>query len=151
MQNSTAGPGSTLAWTGTVQVTDSASTTQTVTGTYTVSVVATVSALTATGTNVFYSNAILGQPIVSVPIPVSVSGGTKPYSYSLTLSSPTGGSRVTQEFSVANNNSSRAGLLFNGGSGKGTFGTTVTTVVTDALGNTATATGTAQILVAVTW
>jgi hypothetical protein len=147
--------GTTYTWVGSIKVTDSLGDTSTVSGTFVISAISSgTTTLTAQGTSVFYSNAILGQEIGSVPIPVKVTGGVPPYSYSLTLSNPTGGASkllVVQDFKVVNNNSSNAGLLFTGGSVAGTFGTTVTTVVTDSTGRTATAVGTATVEVAVPW
>ena len=64
---------------------------------------------------------------------VSISGGTPPYSISMTLSN-------TQSFQVFNNNSSNAYLRLIG-SNFGTFSTSVSMMVSDKAGNTATATG----------
>ena len=144
VQNPAVGPGTTLSWSGSIQVTDSAAATQFVTGTYTVNVIITTSALTATGRNEAYSNAIDGLPIGAVPIPVTVTGGTAPYSYNLAIP-------ATQYFEVVNNNSASAGILFTGGSVTGSFSTNVSITVTDAAGGVVSAVGKITIIVAVAW
>jgi hypothetical protein len=135
VQNPAVGPGTTLSWSGSIQVTDSAAATQFVTGTYTVSLTTTSTPLVAVGRNDVFTYHVPagGSILANAPVPVSISGGTPPYSISMTLSN-------TQSFQVFNNNSSNAYLRLIG-SNFGTFSTSVSMMVSDKAGNTATATG----------
>ncbi len=136
VQNSAATAGNTLTWSGTIQVTDSASAMQTVTGTYTVNVVSSASPLTVKGLS--SSTVFLPNQSGTIPPPVSVTGGTEPYSYSMSFIA------ASYLLSIKNNNTANAVLFFSGAA-SGVFPAQVSVTVTDSAGNIGQAVGDVSI------